>query len=73
MQLMIKKAVIVSIFIALITLTFSQVSLVNATSSASKPTSPKPHPSPKPKPTSPKHGSSTVDTTFSGVSRFFKP
>lgn len=60
---MFKKSVAVLIFIALLTVTFSQVAAVNAVNSTQKevrqkPTSPKKNPkeTPKPKPTSPQKG-----------------
>lgn len=68
MQLMIKKAVLVLSFVALIGVTLSQVSSVEAGNQI-KPTSPKVHPTPKPKPTSPKSGQS--GTSYSGASRIF--
>ena len=68
---MVRKSLIVLIFVALLGITLSQVNLAEAGNQI-KPTSPKVHPTPKPKPTSPKHNgnSYTGDVTYSGASRF---
>lgn len=68
---MIKKVVFVSIFIALFTLTFSQLKMVSAVSNGSKPTAPKTKPTPKPRPTAPKTDNTSTELTLIGASRIF--
>lgn len=65
---MIKKAILVLAFLALVAVTLSQVNSVDAGNQI-KPTSPKVKPSPKP--TSPKDHGHGKDATYSGVLRIF--